>query len=276
MLALTASAGSICLLPMLAYTSLAILFSVATRNGILGVLGPLLVALVTQLLDLIGKGVIVHMLLIGSAFDGWHGLFAEPPASSARCSSRPGLRRPGSSAACAPAGGSCARRDFVANGRRRARPSWRTPIRGRRRPPQRSSPCSRSARPPRPDRRHRRPAERRDRPRVRPRHAAPAGADRPPRAARRQARRPPQLQPPRGRGGRARRLELHPVRLPAAGQRRCPSSRPRSSTTSACSTTAATRPSRRRPSSAGRRCATPRGRSVTNPLFIVYGCFNTL
>jgi ABC-2 type transport system permease protein len=79
MLALTAVSWLICLLPVLAYTSLAILFSVATRNGILGVLGPLLVALITQLLDLIGKGVIVHELLIGSAFDGWHGLFTSHP-----------------------------------------------------------------------------------------------------------------------------------------------------------------------------------------------------
>jgi ABC-2 type transport system permease protein len=79
MLALTVVSWLTCLLPLLAYTSLAILFSVATRNGILGVLGPLLVALITQLLDLIGKGVIVHELLIGSAFDGWHGLFASQP-----------------------------------------------------------------------------------------------------------------------------------------------------------------------------------------------------
>jgi hypothetical protein len=69
----------ICLLPFLAYTSLAILFSVATRNGIVGVLGPILVALLTQLLFLIGKGTWVHLLLIGSAFDAWHGLFAEHP-----------------------------------------------------------------------------------------------------------------------------------------------------------------------------------------------------
>ena len=81
MLALTAVSWLICLLPVLAYTSLAVLFSVATRNGILGVLGPLLVALITQLLDLIGKGVIVHELLIGSAFDGWHGLFTSHPYS---------------------------------------------------------------------------------------------------------------------------------------------------------------------------------------------------
>jgi hypothetical protein len=79
MLALTVVSWIICVLPLLAYTSLAILFSVATRNGILGVLGPLLVALVAQLLDLIGKGVIVHELLIGSAFDGWHGLFTSHP-----------------------------------------------------------------------------------------------------------------------------------------------------------------------------------------------------
>ncbi len=79
MLALTIVSWLLCMLPLLAYTSLAILFSVATRNGILGVLGPLLVALVTQLLDLIGKGVIVHELLIGSAFDGWHGLFTSHP-----------------------------------------------------------------------------------------------------------------------------------------------------------------------------------------------------
>ena len=39
MLALTLVSWLYCLLPVLAYTSLAILFSVATRNGILGVLG---------------------------------------------------------------------------------------------------------------------------------------------------------------------------------------------------------------------------------------------
>jgi len=78
-LTLTIVSWVYCVLPVLAYTSLAVLFSVATRNGILGVLGPLLIALLTQLLDLIGNGVIVHMLLIGSAFDGWHGLFVTHP-----------------------------------------------------------------------------------------------------------------------------------------------------------------------------------------------------
>jgi len=65
------------LLPVLAFTALAVLFSVATRNGILGVLGPSLVALAFQLLELVGTGIWVHTLLISSAFDGWHGLLTE-------------------------------------------------------------------------------------------------------------------------------------------------------------------------------------------------------
>jgi ABC-2 type transport system permease protein len=65
----------LCILPMLAFTSLAVLLSVATRNGIMGVIGPALLALVMQLLLLVGTGVWVHMLLVGSAFDGWYTLF---------------------------------------------------------------------------------------------------------------------------------------------------------------------------------------------------------
>lgn len=79
MLGLTVVAWLYCLVPVLAYVSLAILFSIATRNGILGVLGPVVVTLATQLLDLVGRGITVHTLLIGGAFDGWHGLFAASP-----------------------------------------------------------------------------------------------------------------------------------------------------------------------------------------------------
>src|SRR5579863_2526436 len=79
MFVLTLVSWIYCLLPAFAYMSVAILVSVTTRNGILGVLAPLMLALVTQLLDLVGRGFIVHMLLIGSAFDGWHGLFVEHP-----------------------------------------------------------------------------------------------------------------------------------------------------------------------------------------------------
>ena len=62
-------------LPALAFMSLAILFSVSTRNGIVGVMGPSVINLVMQLLGLLGTGVWVHTLLVASAFDDWHGLF---------------------------------------------------------------------------------------------------------------------------------------------------------------------------------------------------------
>ncbi len=68
-----------CVLPMLGFTSLALLLSVAARNGIFGVLGTILVALVMQLLALVGTGTWVHGLLLASAFDGWHGLFTAHP-----------------------------------------------------------------------------------------------------------------------------------------------------------------------------------------------------
>ena len=69
----------ICALPMLAFTSIAVLFSVVARNGIIGVLGPSLVALVMQLLALVGTGAWVHLLLVGAAFNSWNGLFTAHP-----------------------------------------------------------------------------------------------------------------------------------------------------------------------------------------------------
>lgn len=65
----------LCLLPTMAFASLAALLSVATRNGIAGVLGPFLAALAIQLLLLIGSGVWAHAVLVGSAFNTWHPLF---------------------------------------------------------------------------------------------------------------------------------------------------------------------------------------------------------
>ncbi len=127
LLALTLVAWIYCLLPVLAYTGVAILFSVATRNGILGVLGPLLVALITQLLALIGKGVIVHMLFVGSAFDGWHGLFVTQPFVGPLLVS--GLVCLLWIAACLTASWQILRRrDFLAGGASRG-PSWVAPLR---------------------------------------------------------------------------------------------------------------------------------------------------
>ena len=126
MLALTIVSWLVCLLPVLAYTSLAVLVSVATRNGILGVLGPLLVALITQLLDLIGKGVIVHELLIGSAFDGWHGLFTSHPFFGQVAIGS--LVSVAWIAACLTASWRIMRRRDFLTGVSGAGPSWRAPI----------------------------------------------------------------------------------------------------------------------------------------------------
>ena len=65
-------------LPMLGFMSIAVLLSVGSRSGIIGVGGTVLIALAMQLLALVGAGVWVHMLLLASAFDGWHGLFTAP------------------------------------------------------------------------------------------------------------------------------------------------------------------------------------------------------
>ncbi len=73
--ALTAVSWLLCVLPALSYMGLGVLFSVASRSGIVGVVGPLVAALATQLLNLIGQGVWVHLLLIGSTFTNFFALF---------------------------------------------------------------------------------------------------------------------------------------------------------------------------------------------------------
>jgi ABC-2 type transport system permease protein len=72
---LVLASWALCILPSLAFASLGVLFSVATRNGIMGVIGPPLCALAMQLLLIVGSGIWMHMLLVGSAFNTWHALF---------------------------------------------------------------------------------------------------------------------------------------------------------------------------------------------------------
>jgi ABC-2 type transport system permease protein len=78
-LGLVLASWLLCLFPALAFASLAVLLSIATRNGIVGVVGPGLAALAMQLLLLVGPGIWAHMLLISSAFNGWHPLFVAHP-----------------------------------------------------------------------------------------------------------------------------------------------------------------------------------------------------
>lgn len=67
------------MLPVLAFTALAVLFSVATTSGIAGVLGPVLVGYGMQLLALVGDSTWAHLALVGSAFDGWHAIVSAEP-----------------------------------------------------------------------------------------------------------------------------------------------------------------------------------------------------
>lgn len=68
----------LCLLPLLGFVALAILLSVASRSGIVGVGGTVIAGLLMQLLAFLGHGSWAHALLLGAAFDDWHGLLGDP------------------------------------------------------------------------------------------------------------------------------------------------------------------------------------------------------
>jgi ABC-2 type transport system permease protein len=69
--------------PTLAFTCLAILFSVTTRNSMAGVLGAPVVALLMVGLSLMGSGVVVRSMLLTSPFEAWHGLQISPVTTKA-------------------------------------------------------------------------------------------------------------------------------------------------------------------------------------------------
>lgn len=66
-------------LPTTAFTALAILVSIRTRNGIAGVVVPLAVGLLMELYSLIGGPDIIRLALPTTAFFSWHGLMVEHP-----------------------------------------------------------------------------------------------------------------------------------------------------------------------------------------------------
>ncbi len=68
-----ASWGSV-LLPAVAVASLAMLFSVATRSSVLGVILPVVVGLLMVLLGVLG----FRTLVLTTAFEAWHGLVTSP------------------------------------------------------------------------------------------------------------------------------------------------------------------------------------------------------
>src|SRR3954463_1001402 len=74
---------TLALVPTLAFTCLAILFSVTTRNSMAGVIGAPVVALLMVGLSLMGSGVVVRSILLTSPYEAWHGLQVSPSTTKA-------------------------------------------------------------------------------------------------------------------------------------------------------------------------------------------------
>jgi ABC-2 type transport system permease protein len=77
-LGLVAASWALTLLATTAFVALGLLLSIASRSGAIGVLGPLLVAIVLQLLEAIASGQIVRSVLPSTPFDAWHAMFTAP------------------------------------------------------------------------------------------------------------------------------------------------------------------------------------------------------
>ncbi|MEQ7847567.1 ABC transporter permease [Nocardioides kribbensis] len=66
------------LAPMLAFTGLAVLLSVWSRNPAVGVAAPVVLGLVMQLVGALGGAEALRAVLPTTAFEAWHGLLASP------------------------------------------------------------------------------------------------------------------------------------------------------------------------------------------------------
>ena len=71
---LLAESFALALVPTLAFTCLAIFFSVTTRNSMAGLIGAPAVAAVMVVVSLMGSGVAVRSILLTSPFEAWRGL----------------------------------------------------------------------------------------------------------------------------------------------------------------------------------------------------------
>jgi ABC-2 type transport system permease protein len=72
---LVAASWLLCLLPTAAFVTMGLLFSIIGRNTMVGVLGPLLVALLFQLLETSASGNVVRAVLLSTSYDAWQALF---------------------------------------------------------------------------------------------------------------------------------------------------------------------------------------------------------
>lgn len=76
---LVVQAWATALPPLLAFTSLAILLSVLSRNPAVGVVGPIVLGFVLQLVGSLGGIDPLRRLLLTTPFEAWHGLFVVTP-----------------------------------------------------------------------------------------------------------------------------------------------------------------------------------------------------
>jgi len=74
----TALAWASALPPAFGLTAVALALSAASRSAVAGVGVPVVVALTMQLCALVDGPAVARLLLVTSAFSGWHGLLAEP------------------------------------------------------------------------------------------------------------------------------------------------------------------------------------------------------
>ena len=70
---------AIATVPALGYTAIGVLFSIATRHSLAGVIGPVAVGGLMQLYAFVGTSPVVRAALLSTPFDSWHGLFAGRP-----------------------------------------------------------------------------------------------------------------------------------------------------------------------------------------------------
>jgi ABC-2 type transport system permease protein len=64
--------------PVLGFTALAVLLSVVSRNSVVGVGGPVLIAFGLQIVTLVSLPVWGQMALLSTPFMAWHGFWAQP------------------------------------------------------------------------------------------------------------------------------------------------------------------------------------------------------
>ncbi len=77
-LRLVVASWALALPPLLGFTGLAILLSVTTRNSSVGVVAPLVLGFVMQLVGSLGGVDLLRRVLLATPFEAWHGLLSEP------------------------------------------------------------------------------------------------------------------------------------------------------------------------------------------------------